>query len=65
MEKRKTKTSSEVKARFNAKTYKSYTLNFRKDTDADIIEAVQKLNEQGLNNREAFAALIRQGLSKE
>lgn len=34
---RKTTTSTEVKNRWNAKTYKRYQVQFRKDDDADLI----------------------------
>ena len=36
----KTKTSTEVKNRWNAKTYQRYTVNLRKDEDAEIIQFV-------------------------
>ena len=45
---RKTVTSSEVKNRWNAKTYQRYTVNLRKDEDADLIEFIEK-------NRERYA----------
>ena len=31
------KTSSEIKNRWNAKTYKRYTVNLRKDEDAELM----------------------------
>lgn len=37
---RKTTTSSEVKNRWNAKTYKRYQVSLRKDDDADLIAFV-------------------------
>lgn len=40
---RKTTTSSAVKKRYNDKTYTRYTLNLRKDEDADIIEKLQSV----------------------
>ena len=39
---RKTTTSTEVKNRWNAKTYKRYTVNLRKDEDADLIDYIEK-----------------------
>lgn len=59
MEKRKTRTSTEVKARWNAKTYKQYTVSFRKDTDADVIERIEAEREKGLSASEAIKNLIR------
>ncbi len=41
--KRKTHTSSEVKQRWKAKTYKAYQVNLRKDEDAELIEFVESL----------------------
>jgi len=38
---RKTTTSTEVKQRWNAKTYKRYTVNLRKDEDAELIKLVE------------------------
>lgn len=46
MAKRKTTTSTEVKNRWNAKTYQRYTVNLRKDEDADLIAAVDRLKDQ-------------------
>ena len=39
--KRKTTTSSEVKARWNAKTYKAYHVYLRKEEDAALIDYVE------------------------
>ena len=36
------KTSSEIKNRWNAKTYKRYTVSLRKDEDADLIKFVEQ-----------------------
>lgn len=60
--KRKTATSSEVKMRYNAKTYKHYGIDLRYDTDSDIIEAVEKLKSNGLSTKQAIAQLIRKNL---
>ena len=54
----KTHTSSEVKARYNAKTYKQYTVSFRKDRDADIIEKIEAERAKGLSAGEAILVLI-------
>ena len=42
MAQRKTITSTEVKNRWNAKTYQRYTINLRKDEDADLIKFVNE-----------------------
>lgn len=57
--KRKTTTSSEVKARYNKKTYVQYTVSFRRDTDEDIIEKVETEKSMGLSTADAFRKLIR------
>lgn len=44
---RKTYTSSEVKARWNKKTYKAYQVNLRYDSDQKLIDFVD-------NNREKY-----------
>ena len=56
--KRKTHTSTEVKERFIKKTYKPYTVNFRKVEDAEVIELVEAEKAKGYGNREAFKRLI-------
>ena len=57
--KRKTYTSNEVKARYNAKTYKQYAIKLRKDSDQDIIEKIEAERAQGLGTSEAIKKLIR------
>lgn len=57
--KRKTTTSSEVKARYNKKTYVSYLVNFRKDSDQDIIDMVESEKQAGLSTTDAFRKLLR------
>lgn len=42
---RKTTTSSEVKNRWNAKTYKRYQVSLRKDDDADLIAFVESVKD--------------------
>lgn len=46
MAKRKTHTSSEVKERWKAKTYKRYTVNLRKDEDLELIDFVEAHKEK-------------------
>jgi hypothetical protein len=60
--KRKTTTSSEVKMRYNAKTYKHYGIDLRYDDDADIINAIEALKADGLSTKQAVAQLIRKSL---
>lgn len=60
--KRKTTTSSAVKMRYNAKTYKHYGIDLRYDEDADIIEAVEQLKSDGMSTKQAIAQLIRKSL---
>ena len=50
------KTSTEVKARYNEKTYKQYTFSLRKDTDIEIIDYIESQKAQGLS----AADIIRQ-----
>lgn len=40
---RKTTTRTEVKNRWNAKTYKRYQVSLRKEEDADLIQYVESL----------------------
>jgi len=39
---RKTTTSSAVKQRWKEKTYKRYTVNLRKEEDADLIQFIEQ-----------------------
>lgn len=52
---RKTTTSTEVKARWNDKTYKRYQVYLRKDDDADLIAFVDQ-NKTVLGTTELFRA---------
>ena len=58
-EKRKTFTSTAVKARYNKKTYKSYNVSFRMVDDADLIELIEKEKATGVSTTEAFRNLLR------
>lgn len=57
----KTKTSTEVKARWNAKTYNTYQLHLRKDDPEDnkIIEHVEKEKQKGKQTTEIFREIIK------
>lgn len=57
--KRKTHTSSEVKKRYNDKTYKAYTLNLRKCEDADLIARIEAEKEKGFGTTEAIKRLLK------
>ena len=57
-------TSSEVKNRWNAKTYKRFQVNFRLDTDKEIIAYIEANKERfGTTEifRAAMEALIKNG----
>ena len=59
---RKTHTSTEVKQRWNEKTYRRYQAFFRYDTDKDIIDWIEEHKEEyGTTNifRDAVELLIK------
>lgn len=58
-EKRKTHTSSEVKARFNKKTYQQYTFSLKKKEDAEYIEYIENERAKGYSTPEIIKELIR------
>lgn len=58
--KRKTHTSTAVKARYDKKTYKKYTFSLRLVNDAELIKAVEALREP----EESDSALIKKILYK-
>ena len=60
-EKRKTRTSTEVKARWNEKTYVRYSVALRKLEDEKIIRAIEALKEKGLQTTDAIKTLILNG----
>ena len=53
--KRKTTTSTEVKARYNAKVYKRYQVYLRQDDDADLIQLIEE-NKERYGTTEIFRA---------
>ena len=57
--KRKTYTTSEVKKRYNDKTYQRYQLALRKVEDADLINRIEKEKASGLSTTEAIKNLIK------
>lgn len=58
--KRKTHTSTAVKARYDKKTYKRYLCNLRLSDDAELIKAVEALRDP----EESDSALIKKILYK-
>mgnify|MGYP004655433893 CR=1 FL=1 len=58
-EKKKTHTSTAVKARYNKKTYQQYTVSFRKKEDADCIEYIETQRSKGYTTAEIFKYAIR------
>lgn len=58
--KRKTHTSSEVKTRYNKKTYQQYALKLRKTEDAATIEKIEAEKAKGYSTSEAIKNLINQ-----
>ena len=56
--KRKTTTSTEVKRRYNEKTYKRYQVYMRLEDDADTIAYIEREKQNGVNTSEIFKAGI-------
>lgn len=55
----KTTTSTEVKTRWIKKTYNCYSVNLRKDDDADIIKVIEDNKAKGISPTETIRILIR------
>ena len=55
------KTSSEIKNRWNAKTYKRYTVSLRKDEDADLIKFVEQEKQE---DEKIISRIFRAGAEK-
>ena len=47
---------------YNAKTYKSYNVNFRRDDDSDIIDAIEDQRQLGINTSDVFRTFIRKAI---
>ena len=65
---RKTFTSSEVKARWNKKTYKAYQVNLRYDTDQKLIDFMEeKRDKYGTTNifRDALEMYVDAGVLED
>ncbi|MCM1334278.1 MAG: hypothetical protein NC237_04420 [Eubacterium sp.] len=57
--KRKTHTSSAVKARYNAKTYARYMMTLRRVEDREIIAAIEAAKAEGIAPTEFFRAIYK------
>lgn len=57
--KRKTHTSTAVKARYNAKTYKQYSVAFRYDDDKDLLNRIDAFLVNGYSAAQAIKAIMR------
>lgn len=55
------KTSSEIKNRWNANTYKRYTVSLRKDEDAELINFVEQAKQ---NDEKIITRIFRAGVEK-
>lgn len=58
------KTSTEVKARWNAKTYRRYVIHFRYDTDHRLIDYLEK-NKGRLGTSNIFRDALKEYIGKE
>lgn len=54
MAKRKTYTSTEVKQRWEAKTYKKYLVRMRQEEDAGLIDYIEDRKKAGENTSDIF-----------
>ena len=52
------KTGFAASKAYNAKTYKSYNVNFRRDDDSDIIDAIEDQRQLGINTSDVFRTFI-------
>lgn len=59
--KRKTKTSNEVKKRYDDKTFCNYKVMLRKVEDADLIAKIENLKQHGTKTSDAFKKIMRGG----
>ena len=60
--KRRTHTSSTVKARYEKKTYKSYNIKFRIKEDADLIDIIEQGKKSGSSPAETIKKILRDSL---
>lgn len=47
-----TKARYEATRKYDTKTYKKYTMAFKKDEDADIIESIERAKQDGVTKRQ-------------
>lgn len=62
--KRKTKTSNEVKKRYEDKVYKKCLVRLRHDTDEELIKYIESEQEKGKQTTEIFRELGSMALEK-
>ena len=55
---RKNKTSTEVKARYNEKTYRRILVNFRYDDDDVILQHIDCMTSAGMSASDAIKKLL-------
>ena len=55
---RKTTTSAEVKSRYNNKTYRRVTVNFRISEDGEILQKIDAMAGSGVSPSDAVKQLI-------
>lgn len=55
--KRKTKTSKEVKKKYEDKVYKKFLVRLRNDTDEELINYIELQQEKGVQTSEIFRRL--------
>lgn len=53
-----TPAQAEANARFDAKTYKTYSFKLRKVDDEDIINSIEKAKSKGVNKRQWLRELF-------
>lgn len=53
-----TPAQAEANARFDAKTYKTYSFKLRKVDDEDIINSIEKAKSKGINKRQWLRELF-------
>lgn len=56
--KRKTFTSTAVKKRYNDKTYRNYSIRLRYDRDSELIEYLNKMQENEISPTEVLRNLF-------
>ena len=60
----KTKTSTEVKQRWESKTYNRYVVRLRKDTDKELIDFIESKKAKGKGTSEIFKDAMESGIKE-